>query len=321
MAAGPLVRAPNHLGDFVMALPALYAVKPRAVLVRRWLAPLAELAGFTTIPCDRGTRGLIDAALAIRRRGCARGILLTPSFSSALMLRLGGVASCRGTDTDGRGLLLTARIAAALLANTHRAAAYMIIATGDQTAGTPVPRLPVPPETRAAFRALVGHNDPIIGVCPGSNAPARTWPAERFRAVVQQLAAAGRKVIVFGAAAERAQTAFAAGAAALDLGGRTDLPMLAAGLAGCDVVLSTDSGPLDLAAAVATATVSIWGAGDPARTGPPAGHKILRAEPLPCLECVKNICPRAGQGFFLPEAHMECMQLVTVESVAAAVSA
>jgi ADP-heptose:LPS heptosyltransferase len=98
------------------------------------------------------------------------------------------------------------------------------------------------------------------------------------------------------------------------------VPLLAAGLASCDLVISNDSGPLHLAAAVGTRTISLWGAGDPARTGPPPGHTVLRDRRLFCLECVKNQCPRSGPGYILPDAYMECMQLISVDDVLTSVN-
>lgn len=315
----PVVRAPNHLGDFVMALPALYAARPAAVVVARWLEPLARLAGFETLPFDRGGRALLQASLELRRRRFGRGILLTPSFSSALMFRLGGVRLRRGTDTDHRGALLTTIVDRKLLAHHHRSSMYVLLATGELPADRPVPKLPVGAEARSQFRELAGTGAPLIGIVPGSNAPSRIWPAERFAEVARELAGRDARVAVFGSAAERERTATVAGGVAIDLGGRTDPAVLAAGLAECSIVISNDTGPLHLAAAVGTPTVSLWGAGNPAETGPPEGHVILRDTRLPCLECVRNVCPRNGPGTILDRAHMECMHLLTPAQVVAAI--
>ena len=316
-----VIRAPNHLGDFVMALPALYAARPAAVVVPRWLAPLAQLAGFESLAFERGAAGLLRASLALRRRRFSRGVLLTPSFSSALMLRLGGVGSRRGTNTDQRSLLLTSRVDRELIAMHHRTSVYMLLVTGELPETPPVPELTVPAVSRARFRELVGTAAPLIGIVPGSNAPSRTWPAERFAEVAAQLSQRNGRVVVFGSAAEQDRTRVVAGDVAIDLGGRTDLPMLAAGLAECELVISNDTGPLHLAAAVGTRTVSMWGAGKPAETGPPPGQIVLRDTRLPCLECVKNVCPRTGQGYFLEQAHMECMHLIPGDQVIAAATA
>ncbi|MGQ0562738.1 MAG: glycosyltransferase family 9 protein, partial [Gemmatimonadota bacterium] len=286
----------------------------------RWLEPLARFAGFSTIPFDRGMPGFAKAVLSIRRRHFSRGVLLTPSFSSALMLRLGGVKSRRGTNTDSRTGLLTSVIDRKLIAHHHRSTIYMLLATGDLPGERPIPKLTVNREARSRFRDLVGTGAPLIGIIPGSNAPARTWPAERFAEVVEQLSRDGR-VVVFGSAAEQERTRLVAGDVAIDLGGRTDLPMLAAGVAECEVVIGNDTGPLHLAAAVGARTISMWGAGKPDETAPPSGHVRLRDERLPCLECVKNVCPRRGRGYIADNAYMECMQLIATDQVVTAARA
>ncbi|MGQ0816286.1 MAG: glycosyltransferase family 9 protein [Gemmatimonadota bacterium] len=297
-----------------MALPALYAAQPDAVLLPRWLEPLARMAGFTTMPFDRDARGFANAVLCLRRRGFSSGVLLTPSFSSALMLRLGRVRSRRGTNTDRRASLLTSVVDRALIAHNHRSSIYVLLTTGDLPGERPVPRLEVPREMRARFRKLLGTEAPLIGMVPGSNAPSRTWPADCFAAVAEELSRDGR-VVVFGSSAEAERTRMVARDVAMDLGGRTDLPMLAAGLAECELVISNDTGPLHLAAAVGTRTISLWGAGNPAETGPPPGHVIMRDARLPCLECVKNVCPRKGRGYMLERAYMECMHLITADAI------
>jgi heptosyltransferase II len=306
-----VIRAPNHLGDLVMALPAMQAARPDAVVAPKGLTSLIELAGFHAVPFD----GHFTTARKLRPREFARGILFTPSFSSAVLLTLGGVKERRGTNTDKRGFLLTHKVDAALLARTHRAAVYWLLATGELPAERPVPVLQISSALNTSLKELLPVKDgrKRVGIFPGSNAPARRWGAERFKELVQQLADA--EVIIFGGPDERELTRAVAGDVAIDLGGRTTLPVLAAGLASCDLVISNDSGPLHLAAAVGTPTISLWGAGDPARTGPPGGHIVLRDRRLPCLECVKNQCPRRGPGYILPDAYMECMHLIAVADV------
>lgn len=325
MRAGTVVRGPNHLGDVVMALPALRASGGADVLVARWLVPILEMAreaegaaaGIGDIlPLDRGARGLIPAVRRVRAGRYGRGILLTPSLSSALIFYLGGVRERVGVPTDARGALLTVKVAPPV-PGTHRAASYMRLISGGASETTPALRLAVPERHRERWRRIAGEPDgPLVGVFPGSNAPSRRWEPDSFAELVRRLTGQGARVAVFGGPAEGALARHVSGGRALEVTGRGDLPLLAAGLADCAVLVTNDSGPMHLAAAVGTRTVAIAGPSDMRVTGPMGeGHAILQAEGLPCVPCGLNECPRRGAGYRLPEAERECMRLVPVEQV------
>jgi heptosyltransferase-2 len=302
MTARVIVRAPNHLGDVVLALPALRAAGAD-VLVRANLAPLLHLAGLAgrIIPF----RGTIAAALALRAARYERGVLLPPSFSSALIFALGGVAARRGTDTDGRRALLTDPVSVGSLIGLHRSTQYLRLVGAAVAEGTAVlPRLDIPRPS---------HEGRVVGVFPGGNAPSRRWDPARFAELTRRLTKRGNRVVVFGGPTERQLTARVAGDAAVDLGGRTDLAQLAAGIASCDLLVTNDSGPLHLAAAVGTPTVSLWGAGDPMVTGPlGAGHRLLRHPELDCVPCKKNDCPLVVDRY-------RCLTVITVDDVEAVI--
>lgn len=323
-----LVRAPNHLGDLVLALPALEAVPGADILAPRALAPLLTLApgliegGGRIIPFERGAGAFARTARELRRSRYRRGVLLTPSFSSALLFATGGVTERRGTPTDGRRRLLTDPVSLARVSGLHRSVAYWVLATGERPASSPTPRLVIPESARARWEEAAGtrRSRPVIGVFPGGNASSRQWNPERFAELVRRLAGQGVRVVVFGGPGERALAASVAGGVALDLAGRTDIPLLATGLAECDLLVTNDTGPMHLAAAVGTPTVSLWGAGDPTSTGPVGvGHELLRHAELPCVPCLKNECPRRGRGFVLDEAERECLRLIEVATVEDAV--
>jgi heptosyltransferase-2 len=318
-----VIRAPNHLGDLVLALPALSQSRPDAIVVRRPLIPLLEMTGLPgrIIPLDRGLGNFMGTVSSLRAERFDRGVLLTPSLSSAALFRMGAVQNRRGTATDSRSLLLSDAVDPAPLATMHRASSYLALVGTPQETEPPVPKLPVPADAQERWRHLAGTTRPMVGIFPGSNASSRRWAPERFGEVSRRLGAAGMSVVIFGGPGETALTAAAAQAGAIDLGAKTDLTTLAAGLAACRLLLTNDSGPMHLAAAVGTPTVSLWGAGNPAETGPLGkGHTLLRHPELPCVPCRMNSCPRRGSGTLLPEAERECMALITVDEVIAAVA-
>jgi len=313
-----IVRAPNHLGDVVMALPAL-AADGSDVMVVSWLAPLLEMAGLPgrILPFDRGFRGFRRAVAMLRTEGYGEGALMTPSFSAAWLFRWGGVSRLRGTDTDGRGLLLSDRVPREALRGRHRILQYKLL-LGQDPDGEPEVHSIVPPaEAVTAWRERLGGGS-VIGLFPGSNAPARRWPAERFRSLARALAERGRRVAVFGGSGDRTLTHDVAREieGVVDVGGATDLVGLAAALSVCDLLVTNDTGPMHLAGAVGTPTVTLWGSSSPAEVRPVGARDARVTGPdLPCKPCFKNHCPRTGSGTILPEAHVECMRLITLDEV------
>lgn len=367
-AAGPdrraraVIRAPNHLGELVLALPALEAAArrwptPPVVQVVEELVPVVRMSGADVeVLRLRDRHRVVRAAAELRRRRPDAGVLLTPSFSAALIFALAGVRDRRGTATDGRSWLLTDRVDRAPLLRGHRVREYLRLvgeeadpeaggadgASGGRPTpersggpgpddGLPAPRLERLDRARGAWGELASGmglgapgDGPVVGIAPGTNAPARQWPADRYAELAGRLASAGCAVRVFGAPGEEAITARVAAGAddAVDLGGRTGLWELAGGLAACDAVVANDSGAAHVAAAAGRPLVVVWGSGDPRQTRPLApAVRIVARRDLPCHPCLASSCPRSGPGYVEDEARRECLTALTVDEVEAAVRA
>lgn len=337
--ARAVIRAPNHLGELVLALPALGAAArswPSTPLVQvvDELVPVLRMAGVDAeiLPL-RGRHRVVRAARALRRRRPDAGFLLTPSFSAALIFALAGVRSRRGTATDARTLLLTDAVDRGPLLRGHRVREYLELVDAREPGeadAPPAPRLRRLDRARSAWRELAAREDvgrgggPVVGLVPGANAPARRWPAQRFAGLAGRLAAAGCEVRVFGAPGEEEVTARVAGAVgeADDLGGRTDLYELVGGLESCDAVVANDTGAAHVAAALDRPLVVVWGSGDPRQTRPPGPDvRIVGRGDLPCHPCLGTACPRRGAGFRSADGRRECLTLVGVDEVEAAVLA
>lgn len=355
MSPAPLVlRAPNHLGELVLALPALARATelsgpPPIVQVVAELSPVLAMSGLEleTLPLE-DRHAVFRAALDLRRRSPDRGVLLTPSFSGALIFWLAGVPERRGTATDARSLLLTDRVDREPLLRRHRVLEYLeLVRPGaggrrreEPEEDPPPPKLSELDGAVEAWLDLVaasaddpagsclpeGREDdrarPTVGLFPGGNAPSRRWPVERFRELADRLTRDGMSTPVFGGRAERERTAAVCDGVggAVDLGGRTNLAALTGGLVACDLLVTNDSGPMHLAAAVGCPVVVPSGPADPVQTRPlgtPA--RLVGRWDLPCVPCVLNECPRSGEGYVLAEAERECMHLITVEEVREAV--
>lgn len=120
---------------------------------------------------------------------------------------------------------------------------------------------------------------------PGAFEEARRWPAERFAAVGDELAAQGLEVVITGTEAESELAAAVTRAMrhqAIDLSGRTGLGTMAALLAGSELLVCNDTGVSHLAAALQTASVIIFSASDPDRWAPLDRHRHrVAGQPAP----------------------------------------
>jgi heptosyltransferase-2 len=344
-----VVRTPNHLGELVLALPALGRAARREaeasrpvplVQVPEWLEPVLGLAELPIEPVPLARRrAVVREAREVRRAAAGaslRAVTLTPSFSSALTLRLAGVVELRGTTGGGRTWLLTDGVDRAPLLTGHRVNEFLALC------GFPAGDHPEPPAFAAAgveravsawrragaataARGAAGLADgPVVGLFPGANGMSRRWPVERFGELAGRLSRAGSVVLVFGGPGDTAVTSVVAGRGgnrAHDLGGRTTLDELAGGLRSCDLLVTNDTGPMHLAAALGTPVLALEGPADLRQTRPLGPRvRLLGRFDLPCVPCVKNECPRRGTGYVLPRARRECLYLIEVDEVEIAVN-
>jgi ADP-heptose:LPS heptosyltransferase len=238
----------------------------------------------------------------------------------ALQLRLAGVPRIVGASVDYAGPLLDVRLVPGedfsedqpepLRALAIAAAAGFAPAPGDEgglriasSAALPdaVSRLLDDPAAGGAARQFVV-------VHPGASVSSRRWPAERHRQTVLRLTELGAKVVVTGGPAERELTREVAGAEAVDLGGDTPLDSLAAVLARASVVVTGNTGPAHLAAAVRTPVVSLFSPVVPASRWAPYGvpHVLLGDQDAACRGTRATECPVAGHP---------CLNSVTAEQV------
>jgi heptosyltransferase I len=146
----------------------------------------------------------------------------------------------------------------------------------------------------------------LIAVNPSARWQTKLWGDDKFAALIRRLPQ--DRVVLTGSAADAPRLASLAGGCR-NLAGQTNLFELADLYQRCAVVITNDSGPMHLAAAVGTPVVAIFGPTDPSLTGPYGkGHVVLRAG-IPCSPCFKNYCANPVK--------MECMQKITGDQVLA----
>lgn len=138
-----------------------------------------------------------------------------------------------------------------------------------------LPELWVTAEDRVSCAALlqelgIGSAEPIVCLHAGSARPEACWPLERFESVGQRLAKDGARTLVIGTLGDQSRCATLAETIpnAISVAGRTSLPLLAALLERATLLVTNDSGPMHMAAALGIPLVVPFGPADPARFGP-----------------------------------------------------
>jgi heptosyltransferase II len=332
-----LVRATNWIGDAVMSLPAIAAIRsgfPDAkitVLARPWVADIYErqTAIDRVIPY-RAARGAHDLsakwelAKQLRNDAFDCAILLQNAFEAALLVRLAGIPRRIGYDRDGRGWLLTDPIAVPKPSEIPRHQSFYYLELL-RRAGI----LDVLPETQAirldgieqamargtARFGELGAGLPVIGVSPGAAyGGAKRWMAEGFADAAGSVALReSASVALFGSETERtlchaiAESIQARGVAVINFAGRTTLREFIDLAAACRLFLTNDSGAMHIASALGVRTVAVFGATDDIATGPTGPLARVVRHDVDCSPCLLRECP----------IDHRCMTRVTPDRVAA----
>ncbi len=296
-----LVKEVNWLGDLILSLPALKAVRRAFPEARLSVLIKSELASFfdgamwidevIAYRVGRSLGGLADrrhVVAEIRSRQFDLAIVFPRSFDSAFWTALARVPRRVGFAADGRGLMLTHKtVRPARLFRSHQVFDYLYLL--QNTLGIEGDRSDIAPDVLETHRTVMRTwlqnarrgSGPLIALAvAAAYGPAKEWPVARYAALVDLLAERhGAECVLVGAPNERA------------------------GFAG------NDSGAMHVAAALGLPTVGIFMSTNPLRTGPLGPRAQALYHRIPCSPCLDRTC-RLG--------HYQCLQQVTVDEVAAA---
>jgi lipopolysaccharide heptosyltransferase II len=304
-----VVRVANWLGDTIMALPALRALRAarpaaRITLVGRW-APLLSGQAVADVAVAYPRR------LAERRRlgRCFRedppdvALLLPNSFESALAAWWWRARRRIGFDTDARRRLLTDAVVRAS-PRRHQVDEYgtllapLDIHVGDGVA--PTWRLAPSAELRRELDSLlktagVPAEGRIIGLHLGAAFGAsKLWPAESLGQLSTRLRGAGFTPLLLGSTDDGARAeavAAAADAPVPSLVGRDRPALLPSLLSRLSCLVSGDTGVAHLGAALGVPTVTLFGPTDPRLTAPLGASARVLYRAVPCSPCFLPSCP------------------------------
>ncbi|MDD3886801.1 MAG: lipopolysaccharide heptosyltransferase II [Victivallaceae bacterium] len=313
---GLVVRMPNHLGDAVMALPALrqlksllpdfcalFVIAPSAQ--RQLYEALSEVDCF--LPLSRPHKVWSFQELNnLRGMRPGIGVLFNNSLRDAVMMRVAGVKQLYGAAARGRSIFLShafnlpPRPGKGELARIHQTAKCLAIveALGAKREDAKMPKFKITPpvdEIRSRITAIAAHPS-LLTIAPGAAfGSAKRWPAEYFRATAEYWLSHGGAVAAVGGKAE-----FGIAAEALrglptsrtfNLAGDTDLAELMHILHSSRAVVANDSGVMHLAAAIGTPGVAIFGSTDYTATGPVSNRWAMLYEKDKCSPCYEHMCP------------------------------
>jgi ADP-heptose:LPS heptosyltransferase len=333
----------ERIGDLLMSAAAIESVRAHApgaaidLVVGSWNRAIAErLQGIDRVEtldapwlargaAAAGAGRLVSTAWSWRRRAYDLAINFEGDIRSHALIALGGARRRVGFAMAGGGPLLTDVVAHRIDRHTADNAAALVEAAFPAASPRDLPRaggfrLDVPEAARRAARDLLGPHPRYIVVHASGGRAIKQWDVDRFAAATTAIARdLGATVVLSGAPGDAAITgqvraALPADVAVVDLTGRPDLLVLAAVLEGARLVLTGDTGPMHLAAAVRAPVVAVFGPSMPVRYAPrDTAHRVVRID-LWCAPCnMIRKPPERCQGHT-----PDCLAGVTVDAVIAA---
>jgi heptosyltransferase-2 len=323
-----LIRSTNWVGDAIMALPALRAVRARfpeaeiTILAKPYVAFIYKDQNV----CDKiaSVDGKRDIVEDLRAEKFDVALLLQNAFQSAWFTWRAGIPERIGYARDGRSLLLTKAVATPKPGEIpdHEQFYYLELLRRigwlDSLPNESFIKLEVPEENRqqaAEFLLSSGVKRDSLRIAIGAGASygaAKCWPPDRFAELANRLHAETEvEVILFGTRAEApVSSAIAAGMhrPPIDLTGKTAINDLPALLSQCHLFIGNDSGAMHVAGAVGLPVVAVFGPTDPFGTAPVTPRCSIIQERPYCSPCFLRRCPTDHR----------CMTRVTPDMVEAA---
>ncbi|MGC1417081.1 MAG: lipopolysaccharide heptosyltransferase II [Candidatus Acidiferrum sp.] len=306
-----LIRATNWVGDAIMALPALRALRSRiseaqiTILARPYVAAIYKNQRI----CDdlMFVDDKVDVLNELRARKFDAALLLQNAFQAAWLVWRAGIPERIGYARDGRRFLLTKALPVPKFGEipAHEQFYYLELLRRagwiDTLPNETFIRLDVPEEAHqraAEFLYSAGAQANNLWVAIGAGASygsAKCWPPDRFAELANRLQAQrGVDVILFGTSTEAAvSSAIAAGMRRppIDLTGKTSIADLPALLSQCHLFIGNDSGAMHVAAAVGLPVVAVFGPTDPFGTAPVTPRCTIVQEKPYCSPCFLRRCP------------------------------
>ena len=325
-----LVHEVNWLGDLVMTLPTLRALRVAfpassiSVMVDRRLAEFFDGAGWIdeVIGIERASKGsslreMLRLAAGLRERHFDMAVILPNSFVSALRAALARIPIRAGFALDARGWMLNRRaVPGPFLAKRHQVHYWLEMLTATLGIhGDPHPvMLQAAPRHLLRMREWLAirrrENSQLVALAPGAAyGPAKEWPQPHYAALASLLSNRGVQCVLVGGPSEAKRCEAVAAASARDTivaAGRTNIGELMALLSLCDGFAGNDSGAAHLAAAMGIPTVAIFGSTSPQRTGPLGPRTQILYQGLACSPCLARTC-RFG--------HYNCLREIQPDQV------
>jgi lipopolysaccharide heptosyltransferase I len=324
---------PSSLGDIVHAMPTCAAIRrayPEARLTwlvkRQWAGLVERIDGVDRVwPVKSTLKGWLSQVSPLRAERFDLVVDLQGLFRSAAIGWFSGSPLLVGfaNGREGSSWFYSMRVPVPQ-SEMHAVDRYLLVAkaVGALEPGTPEFRFRIPQTDYEEVDRLLSRS----GVMPGTSWvalnvsarwPTKRWPAASFAEVADRLQQEGYgAVVMVGGPDERADVAAVRGmmkTPAVDLSGATTVGLLPALLSRAALLITNDSGPMHIAAAVGTPLVAMFGPTSAVRTGPYGmGHSVLTGN-VPCRPCFSRTCHNT-----LP---LECLKLVSPDQVLAAARA
>jgi len=327
-----LIRSSNWLGDAVMSVPAVHAIKNGRPDVRITIAAPLKIAAMWKLVPEADVifpptgNSLLAAVRSLRRQSSFDAAILFPnSLRVALESWLSGITRRIGYRGHSRNWLLNQMIPEPPRRGPleHQSARYLRIArecgaVTEQSLGKKAPDA-----QRSTLNAQLADSNQLstigdqllkLGLSPGAEyGPAKRWLPERFAEAAATVAAQSPvQWILFGTkndAVVGEQIATALGDSCINRIGQTTLDQLIDELRQCHLLLTNDTGTMHLAALLGVSTVAIFGSTEPRLTSPLGDRHIVLRHHVECSPCFLRKCP----------IDFRCMKAVSVQEVVDAV--